>query len=373
MSTGRQLSILLLLQAHGRLTARDLARRLEVSQRTVHRDMDALSAAGVPIYAQRGGGGGWSLLDQYRTDITGLTELEAQALFAAPPSPALHDVGLGHAAEEAFLKLRAALPARRHPGAAHARQRLYVDGAGWGQRTGSGTAPPHLHVLQEAIWHDRKLRIAYELSDDLYDPRPPEIVERLVDPLGLVAKGRSWYLVAAPEHEPGASPPSGPASTATANATTCAERTVRAYRVSRIREAEILDRPCMRPPDFDLAEYWERSTAAFKANVPRYDVTVRVAAAALALVRKSSPYRRAVQGSLRHSEGAPAPPETRDADGWITLPLRFEVEEEAIPYLLRFGGDLEVLTPRTLRQKVAALAAAAAARYLGDAPLSFEP
>ena len=194
MRADRLLSILLLLQTHGRLTAGILAARLEVSRRTVLRDMDALSAAGVPVYAQRGGGGGWSLLDSYRTDLTGLTELEAQALFAAAPAPALHDVGLGRAAEAALLKLLAALPAHQHLGAAHTRQRLYIDGVGWGPRT---AAAPHLHTLQEAVWRDRKVRIRYERSDDLYDPRPPEVVERLADPLGLVAKGHAWYLVAA--------------------------------------------------------------------------------------------------------------------------------------------------------------------------------
>jgi predicted DNA-binding transcriptional regulator YafY len=145
MRADRLLSILLLLQTRGRLTAGELARRLEVSPRTVLRDMDALSTAGVPVYAQRGAGGGWSLLDKYRTDLTGLTEREAQGLFAAAPACVLHDIGLGRPAEIAFLKLLAALPERQHPGATHTRQRLYVDGAGWGQDTG---APPCLHVLQ---------------------------------------------------------------------------------------------------------------------------------------------------------------------------------------------------------------------------------
>jgi predicted DNA-binding transcriptional regulator YafY len=350
MRADRLLSILLLLQTHDRLTAGTLARRLEVSPRTVLRDMDALSAAGVPVYAQRGGGGGWSLLDAYRTDLTGLTELEAQALFAAAPAAVLHDVGLGRPAEAAFLKLLAALPARQHEGAAHARQRLYVDGAGWGQHTGES---PHLHTLQEAVWQDRKLRFTYERSDNVYDPRPPEVVERLVDPLGLVAKGRAWYLVAAVEGDGGDG---------------SVGRDVRAYRVSRIRAAEIVEQPCARPPDFDLGEYWEGATARFKANVPRYDVTVRVSPAALPLVRKTHHYHHAREdehGAACAAGGAAAAGGGGDAEGWTVVPLRFEVEEEAVPYVLRFGGELEVVAPPTLRQTVAALAAAAAARYAG--------
>jgi predicted DNA-binding transcriptional regulator YafY len=356
MRADRLLSILLLLQTHDRLTARALACRLEVSPRTVLRDMDALSAAGVPVYAQRGGGGGWSLLDAYRTDLTGLTELEAQALFAAAPAPVLHDLGLGKPAEAAFLKLLAALPARQHLGAAHARERLYVDGAGWGQHTG---ATPHLHTIQEAVWRDRRLRFSYERSDNVYDPRPPEVVERLVDPLGLVAKGHAWYLVAAVDGE-GSDGGVG--------------RDVHAYRVSRIRAAEIVEQPCARPPDFDLGEYWEGAAARFKANVPRYDVTVRVSPAALPLVRKTHAYRHAnenEQGASCVAEGAGSEEVAEaygrgDAEGWSVVPLRFEVEEEAIPYVLRFGGELEVVAPLTLRRNVAALAAAAAARYAGS-------
>jgi predicted DNA-binding transcriptional regulator YafY len=363
MRADRLLSTLLLLQTHERLTAADLAGRLEVSRRTVLRDMDALSAAGVPVYAQRGGGGGWSLLDAYRTDLTGLTEVEAQALVAAAPPPVLHDVGLGRAAEAALLKLLAALPARHHAGAAHARQRLYIDGAGWGQGAG---APPCLHVLQEAVWRDRKVRISYELSDDLYDPRPPDIVERLLDPLGLVAKGRSWYLVAAINGDAGdGARDSGDGRDGDGGNDRDVRGGVRAYRVSRIRAASIVEQPCARPPGFDLAEYWQHAAATFKANVPRYDVTVRASPAALPLVHKTHPYRWANthEPTARAAEEGAGEDQRADGAAWTAVSLRFEVEEEAIPYILRFGGDLEVVSPARLRRKVAALAAAAAARY----------
>jgi predicted DNA-binding transcriptional regulator YafY len=356
MRADRLLSILLLLQAHARLTAADLARRLEVSPRTVLRDMDALSAAGVPVYARRGGGGGWALLGAYRTDLTGLTELEAQALFATAPSPVLHDIGLGRPAEAALRKLLAALPARHHPGAAHTRQRLHVDGAGWGRRP-EDSPPPHLHTVQEAVWRDRRLRIRYERSDDVNDPRPPDVSERRLHPLGLVAKGGAWYLVAAVDGEGGA----GGEGEARAGGGGVGP-VVRAYRVSRIRAAEVLEQPSLRPPGFDLAAYWEGATAHFKASVPRYDATVRVGPAALPLVRKSQPYRRAAREDGPARTTSP-PGMGADGGGWEVVRLRFEVEDEAIPFVLRFGGAAEVLEPDGLREQELARAVGVVARH----------
>jgi len=201
------------------MTARELARRLEVSERTIHRDMGALGVAGVPVTAERGAGGGWALLEGYRTNLTGLNAAEVQALFVARPTGVLADLGLTRAADAALIKLLAALPALSRQGAEYARQRLHVDGAGWRQ---AEVASPLLLTLQEAIWQERKLRLTYHLTNG-------ETVERLVDPLGLVAKGSLWYLVAG------------------------VEGALRTYRVSRVQAAEPLDEPCLRPPDFDLA------------------------------------------------------------------------------------------------------------------------
>src|ERR687894_241918 len=159
MRADRLFSIVLLLQSHRQLTARSLARRLEVSERTIHRDMDALSGAGIPVVAERGTGGGWSLLGEYRTNLTGLNEDEIQSLFVSKPSSRLlADLNLEKAAEGAFLKLLAALPSVYRRGAEQARQRIYVDVKGWNR---AEETVPLLHVLQDAIWHERKLRIAY--------------------------------------------------------------------------------------------------------------------------------------------------------------------------------------------------------------------
>src|SRR5215831_17768904 len=186
MRADRLISIMLLLQVRRQITARELARRLEVSERTIHRDMEALGMAGVPVVAERGTGGGWSLLEGYRTNLTGLTGTEMQALLLAKPSPLLADLGLRQAAEVALLKLLAALPAMSRRAAEYARQRLHVDGAGWHE---AAEAVPFLLPIQEAIWQERKLRLTYQRGDGA-------TVERLVDPLGLVAKGGVWYLAA---------------------------------------------------------------------------------------------------------------------------------------------------------------------------------
>src|SRR5262245_37673257 len=208
MRADLRLSILLLLQVHRRMTARTLAARLEVSERTIHRDMVALSGAGVPVTAERGTGGGWRLMEEYRTNLTGLNEAEVQALFLAKPPRLLADLRLDKAAEAAVIKLRAAIPATARQGAEEMRQRIHVDVLGWRR---AEEAIPYLPILQEAIWQERRLRFTYGYE------RGGTSVERVADPLGLVAKGNIWYFVAAIEGE------------------------VRTYRVSRVRSATLLD------------------------------------------------------------------------------------------------------------------------------------
>ena len=297
MRADRLLSILLLLQTNRRLTAGELARRLGVSPRTIYRDMDALSAAGVPVVAERGSAGGWALLDDYRTDLTGLTEAESRALFLAAPARPLADLGLGQAAEAALIKLLAALPAMTRHAAEYARQRIYVDTAGWRQAEEPLTALP---VLQDAVWRERTVRLAYCRGDGT-------TVERLVDPLGLVAKGRIWYLVAAVEGE------------------------LRTYRVSRVLEATPTEEPCARPTDFDLAAYWERSSADFRAARPHYRVTVRAAAGDIQQIGRLGGFVRILRTD---------PPGT---GGCRTAALLYETADDACRSLVGFGDLLEVV------------------------------
>lgn len=310
MRADRLLSILLLLQAHRRLTAGELARRLEVSPRTIYRDMDALSAAGIPVVAERGAHGGWALLDDYRTSLTGLTAVESQTLFLSTHVRLFADLGIEREAAAARLKLLAALPEMARRNAEHARQRLYVDVAGWGRRD---EALPCLSLLQSAVWEERQIALSYRRNDG-------EQVERVVEPLGLVAKGSIWYLVAAVEGEP------------------------RTYRVSRIVDARIRDAPCRRPDGFDLEAYWQQSAAEFRSALPRYPVTLRVAPEALGLLRAWLSFAR-----IEH-ETAP------DADGWVPLVIDVQAEHEALALVFRFGPCVEVVEPADLRAKVIEMA-----------------
>src|SRR5215469_12044094 len=178
MRADRLLSILLLLQVHRRITAGELARRLEVSERTIHRDMEALGIAGIPVVAERGIGGGWSLMEEYRTNLTGLNKAEIQALFLAGPSRLLADLGLEKASDAALIKLLAALPSTNRNDAEYVRQRIHFDVTGW-HRADDGV--PFLPALQQAIWRERKVLLTYQRGGDCGS------VERLADPLGLVA------------------------------------------------------------------------------------------------------------------------------------------------------------------------------------------
>ena len=315
MRADRLLSILLLLQTHSRLTGRELAERLEVSERTIHRDMESLSTAGVPVMAERGAGGGWSLLESYRTNLTGLNLAEIQSLFVAAPTHLMADLGLRQASEAALIKLLAALPGERsRHDAAFMRQRIHIDGAGWQQEP---ELVEWLPVVQEALWQERKLLMNYQRTDGT-------CAEREVDPLGLVAKGRIWYLVANVDNQ------------------------TRTYRISRIQKAQISDQSVQRPPDFDLAAFWRESSAQFKANLPRYCATFRVDPA----IVSDMPYA----GHIEHIS-------TADDDGWLTVEVRFDVELEARAYALGFGGQLEVLYPVELRDTVLRLAHAVIKRH----------
>ncbi|HEV8368565.1 MAG TPA: YafY family protein [Pyrinomonadaceae bacterium] len=318
MRADRLLSIVLLLQTHHQLTSRTLADRLEVSERTIHRDMEALSGAGIPVVAERGTGGGWSLLGEYRTDLTGLNESEIQSLFVTQSPKVLADLKLRKASEGALLKLLAALPVMYRRGAERVRQRIYIDSAGWSRHEES---VPLLPLVQGAVWTEHKLRITYQRGPGC-DP-----VERELDPLGLVAKGSAWYLVAGVSGE------------------------LRSYRISRISQAEVLDSTSVIPEDFDLADYWEKSAAVFKSSVPNYLATFRVAPSIFPRLGFAGRFAR-VGDAIE-----------TDASGWITVTVGFDVEEIACEYALGFGANLEVVEPLLLREKVLQMAGEVVSSY----------
>jgi predicted DNA-binding transcriptional regulator YafY len=314
MRADRLLSTLLLLQAHRRLTGRELAERLEVSERTVHRDMEALSAAGVPVFALRGSQGGWQLDENWRTQVPGLDEAELRALLMAQPR-ALGDVRLAAAAESALSKLMAALPVALRDRADSIRQRLYVDTAGWSGATENLAMLP---AVQDAVARDRQLAFLYK------EPRG-EPAERVVHPLGLVAKGPAWYLFAG------------------------TPRGFRTYRVSRMQEARLLDAACERPPDFDLAAAWKASTRRFRDERPRFAATLRLEPGAAEFLKM---WRIVPRGQ-----------NTQSADGeWITLSVQFENQDQGCFIVQGLAPRVDVLEPASLRHRVAANVEAMAER-----------
>ncbi|HKG13667.1 MAG TPA: YafY family protein [Pyrinomonadaceae bacterium] len=320
MRADRLLSIMLLLQIYRRLTAAELARRLEVSERTIQRDMDALSTAGVPVVAERGAGGGWALVEGYHTNLTGLNGAEIQSLFAATPSGLLSDLSLDKAADAAHVKLLASLPAASRALAEYARQRIHVDSVGWGN---NGERATHLRTIQEAVWQGRKLFVAYARACEQPD------AELLVDPLGLVAKGGVWYLVASVGGD------------------------VRSYRVSRVRAARLSEEEASRPEGFDLALFWAESVARFKTEMPRYFATFRAHKSVLPVLYYAGRFSRVEEAS------------EPDAEGWAVVRMRFQFEEDACGLALGFGTKVELLEPEGLRAKVSEMAAGVVEFYEG--------
>src|SRR3954454_19702012 len=312
MRSDRLLSLLLLLQARGRVTAPEVAAELEVSVRTVYRDVEALSAAGVPVWTEQGRGGGIALMPGYRTDMTGLTAAESRALVALTGRAVPEDLGMGSALASAVHKLVAAVPASHRAAAEQARDRVLVDHAGWYRR---GTATPHLAAVQEAVWSDRRVRVRYRHGDG-------EAAGYVLDPYGLVVKAGVWYLVAAHRGR------------------------TRLYRVDRLLAAEVVEAAARRPNGLDLTAEWDRLRADVER--PRESVAVRVR------VR-----REIVPMLLRVTRGQRTPdadPDAGDADeeGRITLTLTFRAPGAAVASLLGFGGDVEVLEPAAVRTQLGA-------------------
>ncbi len=319
MRADRLLALLMLLQTRGRMSAHQLARELEVCERTIYRDIVALSTSGVPIYAETGPEGGYQLLDSYRTNLTGLSEGEARALFMLNMPGALTKLGLSQELKAAMLKLTAALPESRRQDEERVRQRYYID-ASWESQ--ADEALPHLQIIQQAVWEDRQLEITYI-------PIFSVQIERVVDPYGLTVRSGSWYLVFAHSGR------------------------VRARQVTDLLEARLCSEKFVRPADFDLGEFWQNWCAEEAQDTLRYLVTVRVTKRALpSLIRRF--------GARVRDQLAAAPEEP---DGSRILTLNFRWIDEARERLLPLGNGVEVLEPYTLRASIADVAEQTARLY----------
>src|SRR5574340_640550 len=322
MRASRLVALLLLLQTRGRMTADALATVLEVSVRTIYRDIDALSMAGVPVFAERGPGGGVQLIDGYRTRLTGLSGEEAEALFLSGLEGPAAQLGLGSVLAAAQIKVEAALPPELRARSSRLRERFHLEAPGWFRRI---EPVPFLGPAADALWSYRRLQMGY--------PRAGRSADRTVDPLGLVLKAGIWYLVAR------------------------REGAIRTYRVSRIDGARILEQRFERPEGFDLARYWVDSTAAFERELDRIEIRLRLEPDALDAL--------AYAVGNAHRLGEPEVSGGSGSDGRVELSLRHESLEVAHDDLLRLGARIEVLDPPELRAMLARTTRRMAERYAG--------
>lgn len=321
MRASRLLSILLLLQTRGRMTADALAAEFEVSVRTIYRDIDQLSAAGAPVYADRGRSGGFQLMDGYRTRLTGLTDAEAETLFLGGLSGPAAQMGFSGAVTTMQLKLLAALPPERQAAAGRLAGRFHLDPVGWHQTPDEAERLP---AIAQAVWNSRRIVVRYESWKGE--------VGRTLEPLGLILKGGLWYL-AALAAGPGRGRP-------------------RTYRVSNILSLEALDETFERPADFDLAGWWAETSKRFETEIFTGEARLRLTAEGLK--------RLAALGAEQARIAAAAAP---GADGWVEVVVPIESVEHAATDFLRLGGEAEVLAPPDLRAAMTAIVGRLTALY----------
>lgn len=308
MRADRLLSILMLLQSRGQMTAENLASELEVSERTIYRDLIALSITGVPVYTERGPGGGIKLLEDYHTSLTGLTPDEARALFMMSIPAPLAQLGAAKNLKAAMLKLSASLPDSRRQEEERARQRIHLDSSSWFQ---SDESLPFLEIIQQAVWQDRQLHIKSRVNINVE-------VEQDVYPYGLVAKTNVWYLVYG------------------------CKGIVRVIRVASIVEAALLSQGFTRPGEFNLATYWENYCSKFELDRASFQVR-------LCISPEIQDVLHLIFGTEAQDLAARA---EKDASGWIAIDLRFESFSAARNRLLGLGRAVEVLEPEPLRKSL---------------------
>jgi predicted DNA-binding transcriptional regulator YafY len=317
----RLLSLLLLLQTRGRMTAQQLASELEVSVRTIYRDVEALSVAGVPLYGDAGHAGGYQLLGGYRTRLTGLTAAEAETLFLSGlPGPAA-ELGLGTVLAAATLKLRAALPASLRENADRISERFYLDAPGWYRRP---EEVPLLPLVAGAVWNRQVIHVTYSRWKE------PTEVSRRLEPHGLVLKAGTWYVVAR------------------------CDAAMRTYRVDQIAAATPGDEGFTAEPGFDLEAYWHSYLAEFHRRLYTGDAVIRLSPSGVQRMRGilSAAVTEAVAAG-----GTVGP------DGWVLARVPIESAGQALAEFFRLGADIEVVEPADLREQAARTARAMTALY----------
>ena len=305
MRADRLLAMMMLLQTEGKMTSQRLADKLEVSRRTILRDIDALSAAGVPVYAEGGHGGGIVLDEQYRTTLASLRENEIGTLFIGSNTQLLNEIGLGDAAESTLLKLRAVLPISHQPSVEHIRQRILIDPIWWWH---DAQPLPWWDQLQQAVFEDRCIQVVYERNNG-------EIAERVLEPYSLVAKSSVWYLIANHSGE------------------------LHTYRVLRFHQIELLDRYFQRQEDFDLSRHWQEQLQRFGELISDYAFTLRMDP------KKINFIKTIVSGRYQQVEPI-------EADGWVTIQFHLESMDLARMLVFGLGENATVVEPQELQEVI---------------------
>jgi predicted DNA-binding transcriptional regulator YafY len=327
MRASRLVSILLLLQSRGKMTAQQLAEVLEVSVRTIYRDVESLNAAGIPVYGDPGADGGYQLLGGYRTRLNGMTAAEAEALWLAGMPRAAAELGLGNVLATAQLKLQAALPAELRGRTATMSERFMLDAPGWYH---DGDTSPHLAAVADAVWNQRRIEIRYRRWT------APTDVTRTLDPHGIVLKAGKWYLVAR-------------------DAASTSDTAMRTYRINHLLDLTDVGERFGRADGFDLAAFWACTVAGFRAGLWQGEAKIRLSAAGRE--RLNEMMSRAVISATDATASA------ADRDGWVTAVVPIESLIHAHQDFLRLGADVEVLEPAELRARLADTARSLAAIY----------
>jgi predicted DNA-binding transcriptional regulator YafY len=305
MRADRLLTLILLLQTRGKMTAKELAEELGVSRRTILRDINALSFSGIPIYSEGGHGGGIALIEEYRTTLTGLNKSEVQTLFLAHNNHALRDLGLEDAAEQLVMKLLAALPKIHHSTADHIRQRLLIDPTWWWH---DHAISPFWDELQRAVYENRLIETSYENYAG-------DIAERVLAPYSLICKSSIWYLLAEQDQE------------------------FHTFRITRFHSVRVLDQSFARRSDFDLPTYWQEQVKNFESTFGEYRCTLRIHPQYETFVKWLMPGRWELVADA-------------DERGWITLSLVMESDMLAKMLVFGLAGNAEVMSPLELKESV---------------------
>ncbi len=309
MKAERLIKILILLQ-HGETTStRTLAGELEVSERTIHRDMESLSVAGIPVFSERGKAGGWRLIDEWKNKLSWLTEKEIISLFLPASEKVLSDLNLNISTDEIKQKLLLSVPNHVRQNAANLWERIYIDTDTW---HGSQQIIKSMETIQQAVMENKKVTMEYKKANN-------EMKTYIINPLGLVLKGSTWYLIAINSRN-----------------------SYRNFRLSRIINFTVLEGSFTRPEGFILAQYWKESKKEFIQNLPAYQVEVEVSRQIINRIMFTGRF-------VRHLHESPKQPNSE----WVQLSLEFPTEEEAINFILGFGNQIRVDSPVHLQSILA--------------------